>query len=350
LKKILLLLACLLFAAYLPAAVDTYIVGIGNDNETDGGGGLPIFLMKIDQNGNVVKAPVAAIPDTQLPPGNGNDERTVALAWKANGQLLVWVGQDEVNDVWRFSVDPNTFQAGARKRILTQIVDNDHLQATQPGPRFLASDKPEGKYKGLPVNASGNAPGSSFRLIPRYEDNEYHDSSIAADGMMAVRIMGNDDDQVIAQPLRADGIPTGLPKVAAHFDSFDVDVSNVLPNGRRFIVFTDRNGTCGRFLQVIDGATGARLGSPIELTSEPCGESNQSMAIDPLGRFVIFNVSGDEAGCSGSGNDPLFYLAISQDTGHPSGTLKQITPCDLYDNFHGTTSTGQFGIDILLVQ
>lgn len=348
-KRFLLLLVFLATAASVQG-VDKYWIGIGGDNETDGAGGLPIFILQIDQNGNVLKAPVAAIADIEIPPGNGNDERTVALAMSSNGNLIAWIGQDTNDDVWRFTLDPVSLNILAHKRIMTGIPTTDHFQATQPAPRFLATDKPQGKYKGFPVDDSGNSAGKSFRLIPRYEDADYHDSSVSADGLMAVRIVGTTSNtKIAAQPLRPDGRPNGVPSVMSVFDnSFDIDVTSLLPNGRRFIVFND--GTdCFHWLQVLDGATGAKLGSPIQLGSLKCGEANQSIAVDPLGRFVVFDVDGTDAGCSTSGLNPLFFVPLNQSTGQPAGPAKQITSCNLYQNFHGSSTTGQFGIDILRI-
>src|SRR5580765_117836 len=127
-KKFILLCVFLVCAA-AAQAVDKYWVGIGGDNETNSGG-TPIFILQIDQNGNVLKAPKPAIPDSALPPGNAFDERTVAFAYSQNGNLIAYIGQDTTKDIWRVILDPNTLEMLSRKQIKTNVENLDYFQST----------------------------------------------------------------------------------------------------------------------------------------------------------------------------------------------------------------------------
>lgn len=342
--KCLLLLFVVLSASM--AFADQYWVAIGNDNYPN----LPIFLMQIDELGNVIMAPKAVIPDSALPPGGGFDERTVALAYSTSGDLLVWVGQDSTSDLTRFTLDPDTLKILSHKKIYTQGTGLDFLQTEQPFSDFLVTDRKEYVLSGLPVDGKGNISGSPFRVVPRFE-GEYHESSIAADGgMIAMMSFGDAHIKLAVQPLKPTGLPNGTPQVSsAPACTHDVDITSMLSNGRRFVVYNDCDAD-HLILQAVDGATGAKKGTQKQLTSLTDGEQNQAIAIDPQGRFVIFNVEGDVAGCSGVSNDPLFFVPIHPNTGDALAAPMQITSCDLYDPYNPDEGIGQFGIDILKVQ
>jgi hypothetical protein len=332
----------LLFSFKAASAADKYWIAIGGDSE---GTKPPIVILQIDADGNVTKSPVAAIPRSAIDGG----ENVAALAFDPRGNLIVWAGDDDAENVIRFILDKNTLAILKRKAFSSQVGYVDFLQATQPTPRFIAFDKPAEVYKGFPTDSNGASMGSPFRLVPRYEGGGYHDGTISADGRMAVLAYEPNSGSyaLVVQPLDANGRPQGIPVVKSQECLYDLDVSNLLPNGRRFVAYTDCSGSNDvRVLQAVDGSTGALLGGVKLLDPREAGEGNQSVAIDPLGRFVIYDVDSTEVGCP-SGQDPLFFLKLNPSTGEPAGTPKRITACDLYGASTGTN--GQFGIDILRI-
>jgi hypothetical protein len=149
---------------------------------------------------------------------------------------------------------------------------------------------------------------------------------MAADGKAAVILdLNNGVFRIHLQFLNQQGIRRGDPKlisaVRLNKQSFaGADISNVLSNNRRFILYQKEVNVIGSqvkdrlFLQPIDSREGTRIGDPIQLAAGDNGDLTglQGLAIDPKGRFVIFETF-----------QGLFFLGLDI-TGRASGIPKLI--------------------------
>jgi hypothetical protein len=160
------------------------------------------------------------------------------------------------------------------------------------------------------------------------------EASISADGLMLITnrsdFDANSPDKLYAQPLDDKGLPKGTPKLLASFTDMEAsDVTDPLSSGLRYVVYVVDTGTTPDdklFLQKIN-ASGAKVGAKILINTPPNREEDaQVVAIDPMGRFVVFTIQGDQYGCSGQ--DILVYQKLAN-TGKKSGPLKVLASCNL---------------------
>jgi hypothetical protein len=159
------------------------------------------------------------------------------------------------------------------------------------------------------------------------------EASIASDGLVVVTNRYSptgSTEKLYIQNLDAKGLPTGAPKLLAKFKDIEsVDVTNPLADGSRFVVYTVDAGTTPDdriFLQKISAAGKKIGGKKIVNTPPDRSEDSQTVAIDPLGRFVLFTMGGDNYGCAGS--DILVYQGLASD-GSPNGPVKVLGSCQL---------------------
>ncbi|HET6268166.1 MAG TPA: hypothetical protein VFG11_10650 [Acidobacteriota bacterium] len=350
-KVLLLALALGVLLGSKAFATDKFWVSLGAENEPPN---PPILLMQIDELGNVTIPPfvavsVASINRTTV---NTDSERSTALSYDSSGNILLFYDLDDDGTVFRVTINKNTLVPSKPKKILKNLNDPNFLQVTQPSPSILAVGKVDTTPLGFRGDANGVLTGSSYRLNPRSGPSFSY--TMSADGSMEASALDNNNslrDHIYIQPQDANG-PLGDPAVVIEHGQQveDMDITNLLPNGKRFLVFEDDN-TENYFLQVLNGVSGDRIGSPILLTSKLDGEVDQQIAIDPQGRFVLFNIADSEVGCTKS--DPVFFQKLDPNSGSPMGIPKQITDCDIYTHFITLGSTddeGIFGIDILKVQ
>jgi hypothetical protein len=139
----------------------------------------------------------------------------------------------------------------------------------------------------------------------------------------------NSPDQLFVQLLDDQGVPEGNAQLIAKFTDIEAtDVTDSLKDGVRFVVYVVDSGTSPDdklFLQKIDAA-GKKKGSKKAINTPPNREEdNQVVAIDPLGRFVLFTMQGDNYGCYAK--DVLMYQGLSE-TGKKSGPLKLLVGCN----------------------
>lgn len=335
-KLMILVLFCVITNGY---SADKFWIALPSDDEPVG---QPIKMMQIDEFGNVLKSPVNVLSASQT--GSCTCEQSAAMSYDSKGNIILWIANDIPQEIYRAVLNPTSLSlVKGPVRISVSGADIDWFHATNPA-HLLAFEKPAGVLKGFTVDANGVLTGSSVRLNPRYDKKDtYRETSIAADGGMAVS--AKNLEFLAVQPLRSTGVPIGDPVLLAdHMGREDPDITSLLPNGRRFVVYADQDSR-GRGLIVIDGITGNKLGVPKILDTLNQGENNDSMVVDPEGRFVLFNVDDADAGCSAPANDPLFFLALNPNTGDPVGEPKQLTDCHLFDN-----TDGVFGISLLKVR
>jgi hypothetical protein len=285
------------------------------------------YLMAINQFGDIVVQP-KLIFNTHC--------HSTSIA-SISGSKLVYFANDD--DVFRGVVDKNTFAVSGPSVVLHSS-DDSSLQITQGASTFfLSAETTDEVLRGFKLNSKGKPSGSTFRLSPR-TDGGNDVGGVSADGRMAFSVdEDGPQDKIYLQPLKVSGLPEGDPALAASADDInDVDVSNVLPGGNRFLLYRD-NTAKRLILRVVDATTGANKGGTIDLGATDPDHEDQMVAIDPLGGFVLF--SDDVQPCDVSG---LFFQALDA-TGHGSGKRKEIIGCGFINstgNIHG-----QRGFDVL---
>jgi ABC-type transport system substrate-binding protein len=169
--------------------------------------------------------------------------------------------------------------------------------------------------------------------------SESDEASISSDGRVVITNRGNDDpnsagsDKLFLQLLDEKGLPKGEPTLLAAFKDIEaVDVTNTLDQGKRFVVYTVDTGTQPDdklFLQVVSEA-GKKIGGKVTINVPPNrDEDAQTVAIDPLGRFVLLTMDGQNYGCSG--DDILMYQGLTSN-GRKQGAPKPLVGCDFVSN------------------
>lgn len=340
-KKILFYsLAALLLTSGLLCAQDKFWITIGTDNDD---AQLPIWLMQIDDGGNVTKAPV---PIVKFPSSGVSNERPTAMSYDSNGNIIVWFGNDGTLSLYRAIVNKNTLETTSVKKMYSPAEDYNSLQSKQIDRRFVSGN---GNFDSIQraffADAGGTVGSTSVRLTPG-ADGKVDKQSVSADGTMAAS--SRSSDIINVQPLNSKGRAVGGSyNVPASSSIYDVDITNKLANGRRILIVNDNS----IFRSVVlNGDTGKPLGNSIQLTSMSPGEEDQEIAVDPEGRFVVYSIDGSDAGCSDGDHDVLYFQKLDQSTGEPVGSAKAITSCHLQDAFNPSGSAGVFGIDIMKVQ
>lgn len=343
-KILFLLLAAGLMAGSLYAS-DNYWISIGTGSDD------PVRLMQIDASGKVLVPPTDILTRSQT--GNNQDRLTAMAPGPDSGSLFLWVLSENESDeyacpIYRAIVAKNSLQVlSLRKVSILASGAKQSFHATQSGRSFLAfmlGSKGKGTtfMKGAEVGADGMTTGLTWNLSPR-TGKETDQGGVSSDGRVGfVRIDPTTDnlDEVYVTPLKANGLPAGDPTVIVkRHEVEEIDATNMLSGNRRFVVYLDDQNSL-LFLQVVDGTTLAKQG-PVKLIASPDVDADdQILAIDPLGRFVIYlQVS---SSCSGS---DIMYLALDAN-GNPAGNPKAIaSPCSLSPNYDAFE-----GIDLLLEQ
>jgi hypothetical protein len=335
-----------LFAGLVSADVIWVSIGAQDVNSA------PVMLMKIDELGNVIQEPKAVVTDAQL--GGDNVEKVTALAPGASGKLNLYMLNDNANpsdQLFLAKVDKTTLAAKVRATGFLAD-DSDNLQVTQgSGPRFLAiltSITSGTSLSGLPLNSKGlPVITGKFRLSPR-TDGGADEFGMSSDGRVSLVVDSDPGPELLyAQPLKSNGIPTGDPIVVGSSSSnpnngiLTADSTNLLSGNRRFIAFYDADVE-QLFVQVVDGTTLQKIGQRKSIHHMLPEADDQQVAIDPLGRFVLF--ADQDTGKCPAGFDSIFFQALDG-TGSASGNPKVIAnPCDFPS---GSVSDFQ-GIDLLI--
>lgn len=330
-KTKLVLLLLLLIAA--PLIADEYWLSLGADDNVD----HPNYLMKIDETGKVLVPPTVVVPRSMVADFDSGECPT-ALGQGSKDRLILWIGNDVRTAVYRALIDKKTLKLLSLTKVLTGY-DFNFLQSNQAASPFLFYEKKTGITAGAYTGDTGKVIGS---LNPNPRTNGNVDKgSISADGTM---VLVDDDKNVYLNPLNPQSGKAGDPRTVVFSDTNDVDVTNILPNGHRFVVFYDSSDTV-YYLQVIDGLTGQRLGGPILLSSMSPSEEDQEIAIDPLGRFVVVGMYADDLGVCGLANGIPAFIKLNQNTGEPIGAPKPLTDCSIISPF---LDADTFGMDIML--
>ncbi len=309
-------------AAGIVQSNDTYWVTFSGDCSCDS-----IFIMQIDGSGNILKAPKAVLDVETFGAGASalvklGSSKLVLLHWKSSSYLA------------RAIIDKSTLKASGVTTTGLYSFENEFLHATQKSSNnfLIAENYPNGTLSSYGISSKGIPKSTGSSLAPG-APNDSDEASISSDGLSLITNRYSDTgsiEQLFVQALDEKGSPVGSPKLLAKFKDIEsVDVTNPLANGDRFVVYTVDAGTTPDdriFLQTIN-ATGKKIGSKKIVNTPPDrSEDSQTVAIDPLGRFVLFTMGGDQFGCAG--NDILVYQALSAN-GAASGPLKVLGSCDL---------------------
>ena len=308
-------------AAAQIGAVDSYWVTFSGDCGCD-----DIFIMKIDQDGNILVPPkaVLAIGDVSA--------NTSALSKNGTSKLNLFHWNKDAK-LTRAIIDKATLKVTSTKK--TQIVTKDggFLQATQKDKdNFVLGERTTGPLALFKVTSTHvpKAPGWDLDADITMSNDE---ATISADGLVVVSnrsdLDANSPDQIFVQLLDDKGNPKGPAKLIAKYTDIEAsDVTNALKDGLRFVVYIVDSGTSPDdklLLQKID-ATGKKKGAKTVINTPPNREEdNQVVAIDPLGRFVLFTMQGDNYGCYAQ--DILAYQKLTE-TGKKSGSFKILVGCD----------------------
>jgi hypothetical protein len=308
----LLLLTFFMFSS-LSFASDLFWVSFGIDD---------VFLMQIDLDGNVTKAPKLVGTDTQL---GGSCDCNTAMT-PLGDRIVIWSTND-VGGVFRILVDKTTFSTLSIKTTNLTQTESDAIAATQNGPRsFIEFETGDAIAKAFGLDSHGKLDGTSWRLCPRL-DHDLDGSTVASDGGMALCDTDTGPTVLYSQTLNQKGLPNSTPSPVGSFDGFgegieDRQVSNALAGGTRFVIYRI-DETNEIFLQVINAFTGKKIGGKRLLTIGGSEEKTQGIAIEPYARFFLFTQPGDDC----PDNDILSYQALDA-SGNPAGKAKTIVNCE----------------------
>lgn len=292
-----LLAACLIAG---PAVADTYWVSFSAD---DGHG---IFLMQISETGKILRMPAEVVNEKTL------EDCDCSTAIGNHGDYLyIWI-TNERSHVFGVAVDKKTGKAESKARMFPTLTGTDDILACTQNDNlnFIALLAKGNLYRALGVKSNGVVDGTSWRLSPRTDGGAYN-AAISPDGEMSVVVnVDSPINKIYAQPLRAfDSKPFGTPVVVgAGTNLASVDVTNILGNGLRLIVYGDR-GQGKIFAQYVHPVTGEKVGPAKKIVNLWMPEEawQNSLAVDPLGRFLLFTHYPEKC----KDNDLIYFLPLN---------------------------------------
>ena len=181
-------------------------------------------------------------------------------------------------------------------------------------------------YSGIPLDDSRHISESPFGLFPEgvgcvTGPSNLCASGISSDGKVLFFLnqksgsAGISENGFALQHLGNRGRPIGIPVIAAKGKNvIPMDVSGVVSQNRRFLLYTNSFSSPKLFLQAVDADSFAKIGNQILISSD-IYILGQTAAIDPTGHFVTYIANG--------GSRILFFQAIDI-LGQPSGVPKII--------------------------
>ena len=285
----------------------------------------PKNLMLIDSIGNVLIPSQKVVPQSVV---RTNFHAPTALR-RSGGRLTMWtVNRNET--IIRVKIDKKSLKVISVQNIGIVVGNSMRLQVSQRDiDNFLVTDLASQlgvTPTGFHLNDKGAFTGemtSLFRSEFDCFDGFDCGPSVSSDGKMA--ILGYKENKIatlLLQPLTSSGSPKRGSVVVLSggkgLRAASLDITNPM-SGSRFLVYVEAKFGAHQtlYLQVVSANTGTLIGSRIQIANG-LATAGQSVAIDPLGRFVLYTVS----------NFPLIgtqlmFQALDA-TGHPSGNPKQI--------------------------
>jgi hypothetical protein len=286
-----------------------------------------IFVMQIDSDGNVIQPPKAVLDIARY--GTG----ATALGKLGSGKLILW-HWDDSSFLLRAQIKKNNLKPSKLKTTDLYSFENEFLQVSQNKSAnfILAEDSADSSLNQYPVNKRGIPTGQKGAVSPQ-APLESDEASLSADGLAVVTnrsSAASSREKLYLQLLDETGSAKGSPKFLAKYKDIEAsDVSSLLDDDKRFVVFTVDEGTTPDdrvYLQVVN-SSGKKSGKKILINTPPDrDEDSQTIAIDPEGRFVLFTMDGVNYGCTDQ--DILAYQALTPD-GKPNGSLKVLADCNL---------------------
>ena len=319
-----------------PCGADQYWISFAREGPPPSSTNFPPIgpecLMKIDGNGNILVRPHIVIPNTKFfVSANGAS----AISHGQSGKLNFYTfsrkeDQCGSNSIYRAVIDARTLALDKFQKTGICTGDVENIQTTQREEKNFLSIDSLVNYEAHEVDSNGSLTGGKWVLAP--SDQNGRGFGVSADGKVFFNTQtvspptGANKTKLIAQHLDSDGRPRGKPVLIEYRRGFSaaMDISNVLPNNRRFAIFSTVDNALN--LDVIDGQTMQKIGRSIKLPK--AFPVFQNAAIDPNGHFVVY------FGFLKFPPSPLIYQSLDA-TGHPSGEPKVLAI-----NIHG-------GIDIL---
>ena len=286
------------------------------------------YLMKINASGDILVGPKQILTAAQCA-GQGCFP---ALTDGIGGNIVMIVARVTTQaNFARTIVDKSTLHAGNVKNLGVVQAPNTFpgaLQVTQfAAPKFMVVKTDTQNSLAFPLTSKGLVAGSSWRVNPRVESGLMFQIGVSPDALMSWGINLNSSNppfKIYVQPLNSRGRASGDPAVAGSGINLDsVDITNVLPNTRRFLAYTEEgNFTSGKTikLQVIDGKTGEKVGAPNDIIGGPNTGFIQNIALDPMGRFIVWN---EPSSCGGV---ITRFQALSSN-GNTTGGIKTLVGC-----------------------
>lgn len=306
--------------------------------------GFPRSLLQIDELGNVKLQPRDVVPAGRI----GFNYGAVALARDEKQRLVLWTFGGVNSPILCRVLLAND----ATMRLLS-IHRLTNIKAA--GPTWLSVSQKSLQYatlaylqlRGTDIFLTGiklaqqHPTGERVLLSPSICRTELCGSSgpggvVSPDHRAALLISNRN---LFVQLLSGASQPLGSPLLLNVTPNLDgtyyvgADISGPLSNGRRFVVFGretfgphDSYATVVVHLQVISGS-GKRIGNKIVLLGPRRVYdifSGSVIAIDPLGRFVVYSLAD-----SAFGSNILLYQAIDR-TGHPTGKPKVLVNDVMY--------------------
>jgi hypothetical protein len=322
--------ACLLAGS---ALADTYWVSFNGD---DGHG---IYMMQINETGKILRAPLEVVTEAAIE----NCDCSTAIG-NHGEYLYLWITNEE-SHLFGVHVEKETVKAESKPKIFPTLINTDDVLACTQNANlpFIALLTKGNVYRALGVKSSGFVDGTSWRLSPRTEGGAYN-STISADGEMSVVVNTESSlHKIYAQALRASNSrPIGDPVVVGNGKAIgSVDVTNILGNGLRLVVYGDthQHKIFGQFVHPVSAQ---KVGSPKLIANlwDPEEASQNSLAVDPLGRFLLFTHY--PAKCNH--NDLIYFVPLTA-TGTAAGTIKELVGCSFTKKMNITDDL--MGLDIM---
>jgi len=325
---------------------DLYWVSYQGSNKT--GGCCPILLMQIDQFGNIVRPSKVVIPQGKI--GIPNRSGTAIMGLDQQN-LEIWAAHRQT-DILRAKINKETLITISVKKTLVKTSNGSRIQVTQRKEKnflTISTATIDGDVLSAFGLQDGLFDGTRWHLSPEFLGDQGQCFSlsgcgggVSSDGQTAFYVLdptGPKTDLAV-QPLgprgriHGDAAIVGTTKGGHGIRA--ADVTNILVEGKKFVVYVaarylgPHNDLPDKlFLQIIDAKTGHPLGDRIDLRTIAGAAVGQSVAIDPLGRFVVFTHFNPT-----TLSNEMSYQALDG-TGHASGPLKLLD------------ANGFSGIDIL---
>jgi hypothetical protein len=345
---IVLLMVSTLFLATGAQAANTYWVSFSAIGAT-----ASIYLEKIDSTGAILVPPT---PITTFPPSLFF---LTTLTNGAPGELFVWGEGVDVTKptqsiiVERTNVSTDNFATSTLREFPVLPTQNGQLfslSSTQNVNNKLLTFQVSTSLKAFGISPTGAFDGRKFRISPR-TSGSFLAGGISPDGRMSWSAAAfSPGDKLYLQPLRADGLPTGTPRVAGSSTKAELmltaDITNVLANGTRLAVYYNIGSTSNVYSQIVDGTTGAKLTQRQLVSSSNIALSTllfNGLVVDPNGAFLLQDTVST---CGSNTVLPIAFQALDS-AGKPSGDPIQITDCDFMVS---NNVIEIFGIDILEIQ